>query len=91
MEVRSVHPLTRMFIFCAGSSLDLLYQCPRSEWIKHTGIGVTVFFTALLAVLSSFYAFQLIFPDVWISCVLSLIWGAIILNLDRYIVSRIVS
>jgi hypothetical protein len=87
MEVRSVHPLTRMFIFCAGSSLDLLYQCPRSEWIKHTGIGVTVFFTALLAVLSSFYAFQLIFPDVWISCVLSLIWGAIILNLDRYIVS----
>lgn len=85
--MKKVHPLTGWFIFCAGSSIDILNQCPRSEWIKHTGIGVTVFFTGLLAILSSYYAFQLIFPGFWISLFLSLVWGTIIFNLDRYIVS----
>lgn len=87
MEIKKIHPLTRMFIFCAGSSSDVLMQCPRSEWIKHAGIGVTVFFTGLLAVLSSFYAFQLVFHHAGISLPLSILWGAIIFNLDRYIVS----
>ncbi len=87
MEIRPVKPLTRLFIFCAGSSIDVLMQCPRSEWIKHSGIGVTVFFTGLLATLSSFYAFQLIFPNIVVSFLLALLWGAIIFNLDRYIVS----
>jgi len=87
MEMKKVHPLTSWFLFCAGSSLDVLHQCPSSEWIKHTGIGVTVFFTGLLAMLSSYYAFQLIFPGFWISFFLCLVWGTIIFNLDRYIVS----
>lgn len=87
MEMNTMHPLTRWFVFCAGSSTEVLIQCPRSEWIKHTGIGVTVFFTGLLAILSSYYAFQLIFPGFWISFMLSIIWGTVIFNLDRYIVS----
>lgn len=87
MEIRSTHPFTRFFLFCAGSSMDVLYQCPRSEWIKHTGIGVSVFFTGILAALSSFYAFRLILPQLPICLILSLIWGGIIFNLDRYIVS----
>jgi hypothetical protein len=87
MEIKSIHPLTRFFLFCAGSSMDVLQQCPRSEWIKHTGIGVSVFFTGLLAALSSFYAFRLIFPHALVSFILAIIWGLVIFNLDRYIVS----
>jgi hypothetical protein len=79
--------IIRFLLFSAGSSIPVLQKCPESEWIKHSGIGGTVLLTALLASLSSFYAFQQIFPSVPICAALALLWGTIIFNLDRYIVS----
>ena len=79
--------LTRFFIFCAGASSEILEKCPPFEASKYTSIGLTVFFTALLAVISSFFAFSIVFEQTPLIVIFSLLWGAIIFNLDRYIVS----
>lgn len=78
---------SRFLIFCSGASIDLLKKCPRFEVTKYVCIGLTVFFTALLAIISSFFAFSLIFDQSVLIVLFSLFWGAIIFNLDRYIVS----
>lgn len=80
-------PLTRFLVFCSGSSPDLLRQCPSSEWIKHTGIGMTVLLTSVLAMVSAAIALQSVFGTGWVSLPFSLLWAVIIFNLDRYIVS----
>ncbi|OUW77162.1 MAG: hypothetical protein CBD72_02150 [Flavobacteriaceae bacterium TMED212] len=79
--------MSRFLIFCSGASLELLEKCPRFENTKYVCIGLTVFFTAVLATISSFFAFSLIFDQTSIIVFFSLLWGAIIFNLDRYIVS----
>lgn len=79
--------IARFLVFCAGSSPDLLAQCPTSEWIKHTSTGLTVLFTSLLALLSAFFAFQVVLDNLWISLPLAMLWALIIFNLDRFIVA----
>lgn len=84
--------IQRFFWFCSGATIPLLKKSP-SEHIKYAGIGATVFFTGLFASLSGAYALYFVFNDslVWIrlmgSVVFGLLWGAMIFNLDRYIVS----
>jgi hypothetical protein len=79
--------LTRFLVFCSGSSPDLLRQCPSSEWIKHTGVGMTVLLTSVLAMVSSAIALQSVFGTPWVSLPFALLWAVLIFNLDRYIVS----
>lgn len=78
---------TRFLLFASGAAFELISKCPRFEVNKYASIGLTVLFTALLSVLSSYFAFNLIFNSNPLSVVLSLLWGCIIFNLDRYIVS----
>jgi hypothetical protein len=81
--------------FCAGADLQLLRHCPQSERIKEEGIGGVVLATAVLAFLSSSYAFYIIFNPSQNFNLLTLIasisfgfiWSLIIFNLDRFIVS----
>ncbi len=86
-KIKSQSAIVKFLIFCSGSSEDILEKCPNSEWIKYTSIGATVLLTSVIAVLSSFFAFQMIFSVFYISAPMSLLWGLIIFNLDRYIVS----
>lgn len=79
--------ITRLLIFCAGSSPELLRQCPASEWIKHTGIGMTVLITSILALASSSMALYSVFGSLWVTLPFSLLWAVLIFNIDRYIVS----
>lgn len=79
----------RILFFSAGVNPDLIKHCPRSEFIKYTSIGATVIFTALLAIVSSFFAFHLIVNNLLIKLILSFFWGAMIFNLDRFLVSSI--
>jgi hypothetical protein len=37
--------------------------CPESEKIKYAGIGASVYFTSIMAGLSAYFAFQLIFQN----------------------------
>jgi len=76
-------------LFCSGVSRQILDKCPDSERIKHSSIGASVLFTALLAIISSFYAFSLIFSSIWKALFVSFFWGLIIFNLDRFIVATL--
>ncbi|UCE93201.1 MAG: DUF4407 domain-containing protein [Flavobacteriaceae bacterium] len=77
------------FWMCSGADTDLLQESPKSEQIKYAGIGGTVFFTAVMAFISSGYALFTVFDNIYLSVIFGLIWGLLIFNLDRFIVSTI--
>jgi Domain of unknown function (DUF4407) len=81
--------LKQFFIFCSGSDTDVLEHCSKGEQNKYAGIGATVFFTALMAFIAASYALYTVFDNLFTSIFFGLIWGLLIFNLDRYIVSTI--
>lgn len=81
--------LQRFFIFCSGADTDILETCSNGERNKYAGIGATVFFTAVMAFIASGYALYTVFDNIYTSIFFGLIWGLLIFNLDRYIVSTI--
>jgi hypothetical protein len=78
--------LTSFFLFCSGSDSELLKKCP-SETNKYVGIGATIFFTGLFAAISGGYALYTVFDNFFAAGFFALVWGLMIFNLDRYIVS----
>lgn len=74
---------------CSGADPELLSRCSRAEQIKQAGIGGTVFFTAVMAFIAASYALFTVFDSVWIALAFGLVWGLLIFNLDRFIVSTI--
>jgi len=81
--------LKNFFWMCSGADPDLLNESPKSEQIKYAGIGGTVFFTAIMAFISGSYALYTVFDNVYAAIAFGLIWGLLIFNLDRFIVSTI--
>ena len=81
--------LQRFFIFCSGADVDILATCSNGERNKYAGIGATVFFTAVMAFIASGYALYTVFDNIYTSIFFGVIWGLLIFNLDRYIVSTI--
>jgi len=79
--------INRLLIKCSGASVEFLKNCPRFEITKYCSIGMTIVFTAILAVVSSFFALSMIFDILALNIALALFWGAIIFNLDRFIIS----
>lgn len=78
----------QFLVICSGSNVHILKKTP-SEWNKFAGIGGIVLFTAVFATLSAGYAMFTIFDDIWVSVGFAILWGLMIFNLDRYIVSSI--
>ncbi|MGC1240466.1 MAG: DUF4407 domain-containing protein [Chryseosolibacter sp.] len=78
--------LISFFWFCSGAETEILKRCP-SETAKYTGIGATVFFTGVFAFLSASYALYTVFDNVLTSIAFGIVWGLMIFNLDRFIVS----
>ncbi|MGC1630872.1 MAG: DUF4407 domain-containing protein [Gelidibacter sp.] len=81
--------LKNFFILCSGSDTDILEQCSNGEQNKYAGIGATVFFTAVMATIAASYALFTVFDNAYIAMGFGLIWGLLIFNLDRFIVSTI--
>ena len=77
--------LRSFFIFCSGANYAFLRRCP-SEINKYAGIGATIFFTGVFAAIAGGYALFTVFQSSIIAVVFGLLWGAMIFNLDRYIV-----
>lgn len=73
-------------LFCSGVALQLLRRCP-TETSKYTSIGASVLFTAIFASAAAGYALSVIFDSIWITLCFSILWGGMIFNLDRFIVS----
>ncbi|CAM1369542.1 conserved protein of unknown function [Tenacibaculum soleae] len=81
--------LKQFFLICSGVDLQLIKDCANGEQNKYAGIGATVFFTALMAAIACSYALFTIFDNLYSAIFFGFIWGLLIFNLDRFIVSTI--
>jgi Domain of unknown function (DUF4407) len=81
--------LQQFFILCSGADKKVLESCSDGEQTKFAGIGATVFFTAIMAFIASSYALFTVFDNAFIAMAFGLVWGLLIFNLDRFIVSTI--
>lgn len=81
--------LKKFFILCSGADTDILDNCAIGEQNKFAGIGATVFFTAVMAFLACSYALYTVFDNLFAAIGFGFIWGLLIFNLDRFIVSTI--
>lgn len=75
---------------CAGVNRRLLRQCP-TDYAKYAGIGGTILFTALMAMLSGGYALNSVFDKAGLAIAFGVFWGLLIFNLDRFIVNTMYS
>ena len=78
--------IKQFFWVCAGAHIPFLEES-KVESSKYEGIGATIFFTGLFAAIAASYALFTVFDNIWIAALFGLVWGALIFNLDRYIVS----
>ena len=81
--------LKKFFIICSGADTDILDNCAIGEQNKFAGIGATVFFTAVMAFIACSYALYTVFDNVFAAIGFGFVWGLLIFNLDRFIVSTI--
>ena len=81
--------LQHFFIICSGADINILKNASSNEKNKFAGIGATVFFTALMAFIASGYALYTVFDNLFTAIFFGLIWGLLIFNLDRFIVSTL--
>lgn len=74
------------FWWCAGAHRETLEQCPADQH-KYVGMGFTVFITGVLATLAGGFAMNSLSDSKFLVLCFALIWGFMIFNLDRFIVS----
>jgi len=74
------------FLFCSGVNRSILKRTP-TEVNKFVGIGATIFFTGIFAAMAAGYAMYTVFDSYYLIVPVALLWGLMIFNLDRFIVS----
>lgn len=77
---------TRFLWWCAGAHQKLLKEYP-SEHSKYSGLGGVILATFVLAALSAGYAMYTVFNNFWLAVGFAFVWGLIIFNFDRFLVS----
>lgn len=77
---------TKFLWWCAGAHQQLLKQYP-SEQAKYSGLGGVILATFVLAGLSAGYAMYTVFNNWLLAIVFAVVWGLIIFNFDRFLVS----
>ncbi len=82
--------LNEFLWICAGANRKVLRQCP-TDYAKFAGIGGTILFTALMAMISGGYALYFVFNSVVKAIAFGIFWGLLIFNLDRFIVNTMYS
>jgi len=80
-------PSDKKFLWwCAGAHQDLLKQFP-SEHAKYSGLGGVLLATFVLASISAGYAVYTVFNNFLYAILFAIIWGLVIFNFDRFLVS----
>ena len=80
-------PTDKKFLWwCAGAHQELLKQFP-SEHAKYSGLGGVLLATFVLASISAGYAVYTVFGNWTWTFAFAAIWGLIIFNFDRFLVS----
>ena len=82
--------LNEFLWMCAGADRAVLRQCP-TDWAKYAGTGGTILFTALMAAISGAYALNFVFDSLYYAIPFGIFWGALIFNLDRFMVNTMYS
>lgn len=82
--------LNEFLWICCGVNRKVLRQCP-TDYAKYAGMGGTILFTALMACLSGSYALYTVFESKATAIAFGIFWGALIFNLDRFIVNTMYS
>jgi hypothetical protein len=90
MTRRTIGPIAGFLLHAGGFDLTEVSQCGPYEQIRCVGIGATVIFTGVFAFISGFYALFTVFESVPLAAAIAVVWGTMIFNLDRHIVSSIV-
>jgi len=100
--IKGPHWTTRFLWWCAGADAHFLKLSPMQDRVKYAGIGGIILCTGLLAGVSGSFAFYTIFgpkgdaldaslkASIGIqigTALFAIVWGLIIFNLDRFIVS----
>lgn len=88
IETNAMKNLQEFLLLCAGTDPSTVNKSP-TDINKHIGVGGTILFTALFASIASGYALYFVFESWIISILFGVFWGAMIFNLDRYIVSSL--
>jgi len=80
-------PVDNNFLWwCSGAHQKLLKQFP-SEHSKYSGLGAVLLATFVLATISAGYAVYTVFGNWLWTIAFAIIWGLIIFNFDRFLVS----
>lgn len=80
------NPSSNFLWWCAGAHQKLLKDLP-SEHSKYAGLGGVLLATFVLAALSAGYAMYSIFGHAGWAFLFAIVWGLIIFNFDRFLVS----
>lgn len=97
-QKKNISPILKFLWKCAGSDAQILQYAPYSDHIKHAGIGGVVLATTVMATLAMGFAMHTIFGENtkyghegnwFVTIPVALVWGLIIFNLDRFIVSTV--
>jgi len=87
-EYKGISKVVTHFLWkCAGVDKQILEYTPYYDHVKYAGIGGIVLATGFLAFISMSFAIWYIFQSIWISLFIGVVWGIIIFNLDRFIIS----
>jgi len=76
----------KILFLIAGSDVELLQQCPKTDWIAHMTCGITILLTGMLAAVSAAYAVSLAFDSWFIALLFGLFWGFMIMTYDKSII-----
>jgi hypothetical protein len=79
--------LTKIMYWLAGADRSALEEVPSHDRRTYPSVGALVLTTAVLASLSSAYAFFTVFQRPIIAVLFGALWGFMILNLDRLILA----
>jgi hypothetical protein len=79
--------IARFLWKCAGGDEQIMKYASYYDHMKMMGIGGVVLATSVLATIAMGFAIQTIFGSWYATIPIALVWGLIIFNLDRFIVS----
>lgn len=95
---KTMDAIMRFLWKCGGADAQILRYAPYADHIKAAGIGGVVLATTVMAMIAMGFAMHTIFGENdasghhgnWaITIPVALVWGLIIFNLDRFIVSTV--
>ncbi len=79
--------MNRFFWYCAGADKEILNRSPYSEHVRYASLGGIVLATGIMAGAAGGFGFYTVFKSVIGAIIFGFLWGLMIFNLDRYIVS----